>query len=159
MLGYHNTMQVYKGCSGIVPVILSRGIRRRWIVKFTPQLPYLRERTHWIRRLAGPQNQSGWLWKRGSLSPPTRIPTPYSSAQSLSIYRLCYLGSFKHVSSDRDYVHVRLPSCRINQWPNTQLQGTAVPGSGTKWLRDRHWHSLQAASPLLCLWATVVTQP
>jgi len=50
-------MKVYWGSGGITPRILDLGTRWRWVVSFTPQPPYSRERepgTHWIRGWVGP---------------------------------------------------------------------------------------------------------
>jgi hypothetical protein len=63
-------MKAYGGGVAVISLILDLGIRWRWVVNFTPGRFTLEEKpiTNCIgSKMAGPDSQSGRLWKRENM--------------------------------------------------------------------------------------------
>jgi hypothetical protein len=96
------------GC--IDPHFLDLGTSWRWVVSFTPRPPYPQEKSPLYpldRRLGGPHSWSG---RHGEVkilaSTRTRIPTPWSSAHSQSLYRLHNPGSTVRMGGYQNYCSI-----------------------------------------------------
>jgi hypothetical protein len=88
-------MKAYWGNEGIAPRILDLVTRWRWVVTFTTRPLYSQgksPRYPLVRRLGGPQSQSGTQWWREKSPAPAGIQTADHPASSPALYRWAILA-------------------------------------------------------------------